>query len=431
MGNAYALKIKKINDNNLLKDIVFNNEQRIVEYIYFITKINKFYVENFRRGSIISDFTICNIFNRKEHNIVIDRVEAGYFFEGLEYSIEYVPSIEKVLIISKVIENTVSYDKQIRPNVTMILGNDKNYFSKISDIENELTNKNANFIFYDFENEKIFSINFEDFREADGKLTMGFEVQEINVNQVMCYRKNKFNTKENEVNLINKTNGFSNIKLSEERKANGINDITDYNYKTTFTGNSDITADLSNQDKILNTNNSEMNILEKIDIAINPVNQTNMIEEPDLIECSNNSKDENDESNDEYIKIEDVSTNHKNNKFSKNSSSENIKLEENNVKYNFFRAKKKYNKYLSIYDKVDSNFNFMNIAKKAIRKIISNIIEDKIKVSEILNVNEENAIKKENKVILIKGFYLNKSDETDYSCLKICEMNENTREKII
>ena len=125
MGNAHALKIKHIHDHNILKEIVFGVNNKIVPYVHYITKINKYFVENFRNGTIIKEFTILNIITGKENNIAIEHVESGYFFDGLEYSLEEIPKLDKILFISNVIEKSHAERIGVNPNSTILLGKNK------------------------------------------------------------------------------------------------------------------------------------------------------------------------------------------------------------------------------------------------------------------------------------------------------------------
>ena len=173
MGNAIALKIKNINQNNILKEILFDNDKKILEYVYYITKINKFYVQNFRKNSSIKEFTISNILTKKEFNIVIERVESGLFFQGLEYIVKEMPLMNKVILITQVVENSPSHFNNIESNFTLLLGNTNKYFSSISDIEKDILDKKATFIFYNFVKEEVREINFDLYRNKDtGQLAL-------------------------------------------------------------------------------------------------------------------------------------------------------------------------------------------------------------------------------------------------------------------
>jgi hypothetical protein len=302
MGNAYALKIKKINDNNLLKDVVFGQGGKILEYVHFITKINKYYIENFRKNTVINDFTIYNVFTKKENQIFIERVESGYFFEGLEYNLEPIPNIEKFLFISNVIEDGICKKFGVHSNSTILLGNEEKYFNSIKNVEEEVEKLNAKFIFYDYIEEKIIKIDFEDYRNmSNSELRMGFECEERYLNEINLIKniqkenldssiksnipvgeENKYienkDPKENNSNDIpfyhvnkNEENNFNNITPATERENTGIL-IDNINEKESEISNP------SPPNRKLNILESEedVNFLPKIDInKINNINDFN------------------------------------------------------------------------------------------------------------------------------------------------------------
>lgn len=449
MGNAYALKIKKIDDMNILKDIIFGQDYKIVDYLYYITKINKYYVENFRKGTIISEFTILDILTRKEYNIVIERVEAGYFFDGLHYSLEEIPQkIDTVLFISTVIEGSTSYIHGVTAGNMILLGNEQKYFRSFADIENEIVNKNARFIFYDFENKKIVEVDFEKFRSEEGELKMGFECQERGLDEVL-----KGDIKVKEENHQNKIQTIENVE-----KVNGLN----------ITAND---ANNKDQDHINNSNNNgsieekgvapsdeiEVNMSENIDgpdnsILIEPVN-----DKIDIKIDTNPNEDASQDQGEKLEKLNHITVNGSSAIDNTISITSNININKSNCKYKFESVKKKYTKYLSIYDKIDSNFNFMNISKKvepivginttsreesmneekSIKKT-KGMIEDNFNEEENPIVTKENKIssspsdppnllQKKKKTILIKGYFLTKVSDFDYNCLRISNLDQNTQ----
>lgn len=247
MGNAYALKIKKINDNCMLKDVVFSTNKRVVEFVYFITKFNKYYVENFRKSGTINEFTLYNIYTRKEYNVVIERVEAGYFFEGFEYSVEIPPSLEKVLFVSHVKENGPGYLSGVRPKCTILMGNEYKYFTSLRDIEEEIKKRNANFIFYDYEENEIKKINFEEFRDKSNmELRMGIEIEVRNLNENSLDLGKKVNFSEFKTKADNPF--VPDIKSVIDKENDSLNTV-DYSNNI----NADFEKDIAN-DNSLNNN---------------------------------------------------------------------------------------------------------------------------------------------------------------------------------
>ena len=129
MGNAQALKITGIDDNNLVKEIVFSDNRRVLPFVHFIVKINKYFVENFMTGTIVREFTIRDLLRDKEFSIAIDRVESGLFFEGLQYSLESPPKIVSALFITKVVENSPAALHKVKAHQTILIGNESIYFN--------------------------------------------------------------------------------------------------------------------------------------------------------------------------------------------------------------------------------------------------------------------------------------------------------------
>ena len=107
-----------------------------------------------------------------------------------------------------------------------------------------------------------------------------------------------------------------------------------------------------------------------------------------------------------------------------------------NFKYSFTRSKKKYNKPLSVYERIDSNFNYIYTNKKYLlidnksEKSDSDTFSNNSNLSN--SVDPPNTLPNKNKnIILIKGFYLIKTSspqrfQTDPSILKISDLSENT-----
>jgi hypothetical protein len=180
MGSSFGIKVLNVPDTHILKEITFNN-RRFVEYIYYITKINKFYIENVKRNMIMNEFTILNILTKKEYSVIIERVEIGYFMDGLVYKTEDIPEITKLILISNVIEDSVAMREGIVPGKTLLLGNSDVYFNSLSDIEKYIIDKKAEFVFFNFDEDKVFKVNFENYRNEKGELSLGFECEEIKI----------------------------------------------------------------------------------------------------------------------------------------------------------------------------------------------------------------------------------------------------------
>lgn len=436
MGNTYALKIKKINENNLLNGIIFNHDRRIVEYVHYITKLNKYYVENFRRGTIISEFTIYDIITKEEHNIVIERVEAGFFFDGLEFSLELIPRLEKVLFVTNVFDDSISAQKykDLKFSNTLLLGNDIKYFNGFKDIEMEISNKNARFIFYNFDQDKIFKVDFELHREDTKEFRMGCEmeeIEEINLKGILLNR-NKLKTITEEIikcDVIDKLQDAnlpdSNELVNSSQVNDNLQDVlpSNNNKNTNETINLDekemdaIGKRIIDQEILLSKN--PVDILEDIDISYKLKNDKMEIDLPKLDSIVNK--------NQELIindtKIQDFTEENVSSVlFNSNMN------QEKNKKYQFKEIKKKYMKYLPIYDKIDSNFNFMYINVKKSRKSILELDHQNYEAIPMENNKEKEKDKTINKrVVLIKSFSLINSDDlVIQSGLKISSIAENT-----
>jgi hypothetical protein len=185
MGNTYGLKIKNIRNDHILKDLVVSNNEKIVEYVYYITRINKFFIENFEKKSLIKEFTLFNIFNKKEYNIATEVVESGYFFDGLEYKCEEIQKIGCFLLVTNVMESSCAFEK-ISSGESILLGDSYKYYNCFKDVENAIKNQKAKFIFYDIVKRIIVEIDFGD---TNG---LGIEIIEIDeryVNQLIDDKK--------------------------------------------------------------------------------------------------------------------------------------------------------------------------------------------------------------------------------------------------
>jgi hypothetical protein len=177
MGSSFGIKIISLPENHILREITFNN-RKFIEYIYYITKINKFYIENVKKNTLMNEFTIMNIITGKEYNLMIERVEIGYFLEGMKYKSEELPKLEKFVVITGVFDDSLA--KRVGLKVgTVILGNENMYFCSLYDIEKQIGAKSAEFVFYDIEGDSVFGVDFESNRDEQGELRLGFECEEI------------------------------------------------------------------------------------------------------------------------------------------------------------------------------------------------------------------------------------------------------------
>jgi hypothetical protein len=221
MGNVYGIKILKIKENGLLNDVIFAENKTILPYIYYITKINKFYVENFRKGSIIKEFTLLNIFDMKEYSISIEHVESGYFFDSLEYKFVEIPKIETLLRISKVLEEGIAHSHGLKPQQTILLGNKNDYFQNFKSLEDEILKNKSILYFYDFVENKIKNLSFE--ADHNKNVKLGIECELIRLSEfsnvlnetLISLEKINNEFKENIVELLKEPNLTEEIPKTE------------------------------------------------------------------------------------------------------------------------------------------------------------------------------------------------------------------------
>lgn len=390
MGNNLGLKLTHIDENNILKDVSFIKNKKIIEYVHFITKINRYHIQNYLKHTPIKEFTILNIFTRKEYNIAIDYAHSSVFFDGLSYNLEEIPHPRKFLKIIKVLPDSPSTELQIEENVTLLLGNEKRYFDSIQDVEMEIQNKNANFIFYNLLEDKTFLVKFEKYRNIfDSELKMGFECQEIPIEYFQGEEINVNNITKSKVNIISSNSVECEHVINSRIVDAHLEKLLDMNEK-------------KKEDATINGYVECVNTM--ISNNITPSTNEDFIRE-DTQEQTESSVVKN-EPNEEISNPSKIISPHTENK-SNNSSF-------NNDKYNFLQIKPKYSKHLSIYERIDSNYNYMSLNKQndsihSFEKESSKASTEGIKAS-----------------ILIKGYHLSESDVIDYTCLKIFNLNDNT-----
>ncbi len=187
MGNAQGLKIKDFSKNEILPSIKISNKNlSILPYIHFITKLNRFQVANFPKNHLIKEFTIKNIITEKENVIHIDRMESGYFLNGLEYSFESFPEKAEFILITNLLENSISknfFGEKIKENYTILLGDEQKYFESLDEIGDNINKRSFKFVFFNFFENKTFVLDYSkaftdlDFNNCgkNDKVTLGIE----------------------------------------------------------------------------------------------------------------------------------------------------------------------------------------------------------------------------------------------------------------
>jgi hypothetical protein len=295
MGNTFGLKIKNIRIGHILKDLVINNEDKIVEYVYYITKINKFYIENYKKNMLIKEITLFNIFNKKEYNISIELVESGYLFDGLEYTCQEIQRIGCFLLVTNIVNDSYAFGR-INAGESILLGDSDKYYNCFKDVENAIRDNKTRFIFYDIAKRCVVEI---DFKHTNSLGIECIEIDERYINQLIIDKKR--NTELSKTGLFDiedkdKDNGGG---IENETK-NDINenklDTHDKNTddSTQYIVESDIANIIMNKDyDIINTNSSDIPTpLDYKEEILNPSINSDPIDTTHSIDIISTSKDD-------------------------------------------------------------------------------------------------------------------------------------------
>jgi hypothetical protein len=252
---------------------------------------------------LMNEFTITNIITKKEFNIMIERVEIGYFLEGMKYKSEELPKIEKMLFITNIIENSVAEKVGIIANETIIIGNEGMFFESLLDLEKEIVAKKAEFVFYNFVHEKVEKINFEAYRNENGELRLGFECEVIKLEDLV----KKLNIRNNVVVKSQNLGLFEFTKKEEEVLTNGIHKTEILDLESTVHPDKDspihLEADLKIKTEINPFENNQA--VEKENITINPF-VNDKIEDLENPESTNTQESEALEAKEMENKFEDI-----------------------------------------------------------------------------------------------------------------------------
>lgn len=359
MGNiTIGLKIKKLGKENVLSGIKYSLNESIIEYICYIIRINdKPINENYqeieqKNNYIVHNFSLFNILTKKEYKIKLESTNNKLFFYDLEVELCKIPNLEKVLLISNVIENSIAMSLKIKLDSYIILGNPNKFFEKMDDISEAISEKRADFIFFNYRKKKIKHYNFETFRIKENDFMLGIECELISIELFLKLVNEHTDQKINE-----KVSISSPIQI----ETNAIECISNENQNEIKLNEVTSNVLITDKNSSLQINQEENNIDFK---------QNQMLEE-DLI-------------------FEDNSTN-------LNSI----------FKYSLKKPKAKILKNLKIYENLDSHFNFLgpNYKKDSSE---SNSINQKsvilIKGFSLLNI-EEGQIS--NSILSINNLYNN------------------------
>ena len=224
MGSSIALKILNIDSNELLKQTVFMDNKHLLPYLYFITRINKFFVEDFKQDQTVKNFTIYNVITKKEYNIIIEPLQTEKFLKGLVYEASEYPNYYQALVVSDIEKGSLSEKCGVVKREMMLLGTTKKYLFQISEVGNEIQKGNEEFVFYNFKKDYVVVVNFKEQKEKEGnkdKGGLGFELQEVDINNFYKYFLYEKQEQEEEGKMDNTVN--------EVNEVNNVNEVNDNN----------------------------------------------------------------------------------------------------------------------------------------------------------------------------------------------------------
>ena len=218
MGNSIGIKLTSIKENSLLKKIKLGKDPSfsILPYIYFISKINDIPIDSDIKHEFIEKFTLRNIYTEKEFEINIDKIKSDKFSNEFSFKIEDFPKINQVLILSSIKENSISEKCNLKKEQIILLGNEKKYFQSINDVIQCVNSNNKKFIFFNFIEDKVFQIDFNEKIKVfnfENKEELGFECQEITINYFLKFyyesewgkdQMNKYNNQTEHIDNKNK-----------------------------------------------------------------------------------------------------------------------------------------------------------------------------------------------------------------------------------
>ena len=267
MGNSIGIKLISISNNEILNSIIFpETNNKIIPYIYFISKINDIFIENFNKSNIIHKITLFNIITLKETNVNLNKTTTENILKNVNYLVCKYPNINNFLLISNVIKNSFSERKKIKKNKMILIGTDKKYFNNINDIMESLNDKKNKLIFYNFEEDYLLEINNEENKDEN----LGFEIQEMKRESFL-----KFYIEYNQEKRIEKK--IKEERLKMEKLIEEKNKKNKENEKQNF---------FDNENQINNNNNNENNNNKE-----NNINNINIIKEKEnKTEILNNLK---------------------------------------------------------------------------------------------------------------------------------------------
>lgn len=330
MGSSIALKILNIDSNELLKQTVFMDNKHLLPYLYFITRINKFFVEDFKQDQTVKNFTIYNVITKKEYNIIIEPLQTEKFLKGLVYEASEYPNYYQALVVSDIEKGSLSEKCGVIKREMMLLGTTKKYLFQISEVGNEIQKGNEEFVFYNFKKDYVVVVNFKEQKEKEGnkdKGGLGFELQEVDINNFYKYflyekqEQEEEGKMDNTVNEVNDNNSNKEI-ISEDNKE--VKDTCQHEEVKKEDENKEIENISDNKEK-----QQQHDVMEKLPqlqdiITENAVTQNDVIKDDKVNEEVINNND-NKEENIIKEEIKETITTNTNN----NSLDNNVQVNEN------------------------------------------------------------------------------------------------------
>lgn len=230
MGGIQAFHLIYINKDSILNDIILTNGDKISNIIYYIIKINKKQVsENtFINEQFVKDITLYNILLKKEFTVMIDVVQTSEFISTISLEFSTIPVIKEVILTKELLNNSKEIDNtkislagylglEIHDIIIASKVNNKVYFLEgLESISVLLKRKQCNLIAYNLSANICKELNFENYREKDEDIKLGFKADEINT----AYYLQNYKDEKNNLNILN--------SVKNENISNYDNSIKDY-----------------------------------------------------------------------------------------------------------------------------------------------------------------------------------------------------------
>lgn len=193
MGGIQAFQIKSILKTNILNEINLVNNDKIIDYIFFIVKINKTQVEEktFQKEQFIKHLTLYNIINKKEYNVMLDTINRNDFLNGLDLSFLVIPQLTSCLKVTSVSKDSVANKEEIEEG-DLILGSNLNnkcfFLDGIGSLSMLIQRKQCCLLVYKESKKIVKDVNFEKYR-VDDRLKLGFIAEAMTFEELWNERR--------------------------------------------------------------------------------------------------------------------------------------------------------------------------------------------------------------------------------------------------